>query len=229
MGEDLSKIEPFRPEGVASRILGFGDVVGLVKDFEKVVDEEKAEADAIKILKGDFNLYQFLDQIRAIQKMGSLRDTLEKLPFFHDMVPEGAAVDEKVLGRIEAMINSMTPEERKSPEIIDDRRAKRIAKGSGRKPAEVKDLIQRFETMREVMKRVGRQPSLLGRLPGFKEALDLAKSRGEDVSDLMPSDADQRGSWGGYGVRRLSPAEKERRRKKEKAAKKQRQKGRKKR
>ncbi|HOI09463.1 MAG TPA: signal recognition particle protein [Myxococcota bacterium] len=229
MGEDLSKIEPFRPEGVASRILGFGDVVGLVKDFEKVVDEEKAEADAIKILKGDFNLYQFLDQIRAIQKMGSLRDTLEKLPFFHDMVPEGAAVDEKVLGRIEAMINSMTPEERKSPEIIDDRRAKRIARGSGRKPAEVKDLIHRFETMREVMKRVGRQPSLLGRLPGFKEALDLAKSRGEDVSDLMPSDADQRGSWGGYGVRRLSPAEKERRRKKEKAAKKQRQKGRKKR
>lgn len=228
MGEDLSKIEPFRPEGVASRILGFGDVVGLVKDFEKVVDEEQAEADAIRMLKGDFNLYQFLDQIRSIQKMGSLRDTMEKLPFFHDMVPEGASVDEKVLGRIEAMIHSMTPDERKKPEIIDDRRARRIAKGSGHKAAEVKDLIQRFETMREVMKRVGKQPSLLGRLPGFREALDLAKSRGEDVSDLMPPD-EQRGSYGGYGVRRLSPAEKERRRKKEKIAKKQRQKGRKKR
>ena len=145
--------------------------------------------------------------------MGSLRDTMEKLPFFHDMVPEGAAVDEKVLGRIEAMINSMTPDERKTPNIIDDRRARRIAKGSGRKPNEVKDLVQRFEAMREVMKRVGKQPSLLGRLPGFKEALDLAKARGEDVSDLMPSEREQRGSWGGYGVRKLNPAEKERRRK----------------
>lgn len=225
-GEELDKIEAFRPEGIATRILGFGDVVGLVKDFEKVIDEEQAEADAVKMLKGEFNLYQFLDQIRAIQKMGSLRDTMEKLPFFHDMVPEGAAVDEKVLGRIEAMINSMTPDERTTPNIIDDRRARRIAKGSGRKPNEVKDLVQRFEAMREVMKRVGKQPSLLGRLPGFKEALDLAKARGEDVSDLMPSEREQRGSWGGYGVRKLNPAEKERRRKKEKAARKQRQKAR---
>ncbi len=229
MGEDLSKIEPFRPEGIASRILGFGDVVGLVKDFEKVVDQEKAEEDAIQLLKGNFNLVQFLEQIRAIQKMGSLRDTLEKLPFFHDMVPEGAAVDEKVLGRIESMIHSMTPEERRKPEIISDSRMKRIARGSGRKVPEVKDLLTRFDTMREVMKRVGKQPSLLSRLPGFKEALDLAKSRGEDVSDLMPGQEGPSGGWGpGYGVPRLSQAEKDRRRKKEKAARKQRQKGRKK-
>jgi hypothetical protein len=127
------------------------------------------------------------------------------------------------------MINSMTPKERTDPKIIDDRRAKRIAKGSGRKVAEVKDLVQRFETMRDVMKRVGKQPSLLSRLPGFKEALDLAKSRGEDVGDLMPDDRGGQGAWGGYGVPRLSAAEKERRRKKEKMAKKQRQKARKKR
>jgi signal recognition particle subunit SRP54 len=230
MGEDLNKLEPFRPDGIASRILGFGDVVGLVKDFEKVVDQDKAEEDAIQLLKGQFNLVQFLEQIRAIQKMGSLRDTLEKLPFFHEMVPEGAAVDEKVLGRIEAMIHSMTPEERRKPEIIDERRMKRIAKGSGRKVPEVKDLLQRFDTMREVMKRVGKQPSLLSRLPGFKEALDLAKSRGEDVSDLMPPEMPQGGGWGaGYGAPRLTQAEKDRRRKKEKAARKQRQKARKKR
>ena len=106
---------------------------------------------------------------------------------------------------------------------------KRIAKGSGRKVPEVKDLLTRFDTMREVMKRVGKQPSLLSRLPGFKEALDLAKSRGEDVSDLMPDQEGPAGGWGpGYGVPRLSVAEKDRRRKKEKAARKQRQKGRKK-
>ncbi len=226
MGEDLGKMEPFRPDGIATRILGFGDVVGLVKDFEKVTDEKQAEEDALKILKGEFNLYQFLDQIRAIQKMGSLRDTLEKLPFFHEMVPEGAAVDEKVLSRIEAMINSMTPDERMHPERIDDRRASRIAKGSGRKLPEVKDLLTRFMTMKEMMKRVGKQPSLLSRLPGFREALQLAQSRGEDVSDMMPPEKGP--AFGpGYGVRRLSQAEKDRRRRKEKLAKSQRQKARK--
>ncbi|MBP7124936.1 signal recognition particle protein [Myxococcota bacterium] len=228
MGEDLQRIEPFRPEGIASRILGFGDVVGLVQEFEKVVDQEQAEADALELLKGRFNLIQFLEQIRAIQKMGPLRDTLEKLPFFHEMVPDGAAVDEKVLQRIEAMIHSMTPEERQKPEIINDSRMRRIARGSGRKVAEVKDLLARFEMMRKVMKQVGKQPQLLARLPGVKEALDLAKSRGEDVSDFLPPEPSR--GWGaGYGAPRLSPAEKERRRKKEKQARKQRQKARKKR
>jgi len=230
MGEDLSKLEPFRPDGVASRILGFGDVVGLVKDFEKVVDEEKAEEDALKIMKGEFNLIQFLDQIRAIQKMGSLRETMEKLPFFNEMVPEGAAVDENVMVRIEAMINSMTPDERDRPEIIDESRIKRIAAGSGRKFHEVKDLLQRFDAMREVMKQIGKQPSLMSRIPGFKQALDLAKASGEDVSDFMP-DMSQAGmagdGWETQGPRRLSVAEKNRKKKKRKQAKKQRQKGKK--
>ena len=229
MGEDIGKLEPFRPDGIATRILGFGDVVGLVRDFEKVVDEKQAEEDAIKILRGEFTLHQFLDQIRAIQKMGSLRDTLEKLPFFHEMVPEGATVDEKVLTRIEAMINSMTPDERVHPEMIDDKRTSRIAKGSGRKPAEVKDLLSRFGAMREVMRRVGKQPSLLSRLPGFREALELAKSRGEDVSDMLPDQEGPGAAWSGLGVRRLSQAEKDRRRKREKAARQQRKKARKRR
>ncbi len=230
MGEDLGRLEPFRPDGVATRILGFGDVLGLVRDFEAVVEKEKAEEDAAKILKGEFNLYQFLDQIRAIQKMGSLRETLEKLPFFHEMVPEGATVDEGVLARIEAMIQSMTPQERQHPEIIDESRARRIARGSGRKVAEVKDLLARFHTMREVMRRVGKQPSLLARLPGFREAIALAKSRGEDVSDLLPDEGvPGGGGWGPGGMRRLSAAEKERRRRKEKLARLQRKKARKKR
>jgi len=233
MGEAMDKLEPFRPEGVATRILGFGDVVGLVQDFEKVVDEEKAEEDALKILKGEFTLYQFMDQIKAIQKMGSLKGTLEKLPFFHDMVPEGATVDEKSLGRIEAMIHSMTPDERNKPSIItaqgkNDTRARRIARGSGHKPQDVKDLVQRFEMMREVMKQVGKNPALLGRLPGFREAMDLAKSRGEDVDEFMAGDKMARGMMQPYGQqRKTSTADKEKRRRKEKEARKQRKKGRK--
>ncbi|HNZ03443.1 MAG TPA: signal recognition particle protein [Myxococcota bacterium] len=232
MGEAMDKLEPFRPEGIATRILGFGDVVGLVQDFEKVVDEKKAEEDALKILKGEFTLYQFMDQIKSIQKMGSLKGTLEKLPFFHEMVPDGATVDEKSLGRIEAMIHSMTPDERNDPKIIlaqgrNDTRARRIARGSGHKPQDVKDLVQRFETMREVMKQVGKNPALLGRLPGFRESIELAKSRGEDIGDFDPGRMDPRmmQPYGG-GQRKMSNADKEKRRKKEKEARKARKKAR---
>ncbi len=234
MGEAMDKLEPFRPEGIATRILGFGDVVGLVQDFEKVVDEQKAEEDAMKILKGEFTLYQFMDQIKAIQKMGSLKGTLEKLPFFHEMVPEGATVDEKSLSRIEAMIHSMTPDERNKPAIIlaggkNDSRAKRIARGSGRKPEEVKDLVKRFETMREIMKQVGKNPSLLGRLPGFSQAMELARERGENVDDFMGGGKMPKGYANPYGAgpRKTSQADKDKRRKKEKEARKARKKSRK--
>ena len=87
MGEGLDKIEVFRPEGLASRILGMGDIVGLVKDFEQVVDAEKAEEDAMRMLKGKFDMQDFLEQIKMIQKMGSLKDLMDKLPFF----PGGSA------------------------------------------------------------------------------------------------------------------------------------------
>lgn len=225
-GEDLSRLEPFRPEGIATRILGLGDVIGLVRDFEAVVEAEKAEEEAARILRGEFSLYQFLDQIRLIQKMGPLRETLEKLPFFHDLFPDGASIDEGILKRFEAIIQSMTPQERETPEIINDSRAKRIARGSGRSLTEVKDLLARFNAMRQMLKRVAKQPSLLARLPGFREALALAQSRGEDVSDLMPETPQPaQGGWG-PGPKRLSLAEKEKRRRKEKLARMQRKKAR---
>src|SRR6478609_2441821 len=117
MGESLDKLEEFRPEGLASRILGFGDIVGLMKDFEEVVDAEKAEEDAVRMLKGKFDMQDFLDQIRVIQKMGSLRDLFEKMPFFSGGLPEGINLDDKELVKIEAMISSMTVQERKRPEL----------------------------------------------------------------------------------------------------------------
>ena len=92
MGEDLDALEEFRPEGLASRILGFGDIVGLVQDFEKVVDEKKAEEDAKKLLSGNFDMWDFLEQIRVIKQMGSLSDVFEKMPFFGNGMPEGAQI-----------------------------------------------------------------------------------------------------------------------------------------
>src|SRR5690348_7128820 len=118
IGESLDKLEEFRPEGLAGRILGFGDVVGLVKDFEQVVDAEKAEEDALRMLKGKFDMQDFLEQIRLIQKMGSLKDLFEKLPFFGGALPEGVNLDDRELIKIEAMISSMTREERTNPQVF---------------------------------------------------------------------------------------------------------------
>jgi len=129
-GESLDRLEVFRPEGLASRILGMGDVVGLVKDFEEVVDEKEAEADAERLLRGRFGLDDLLKQLRTIQKMGPLRDVFAKLPMFGSIAEQ---VDERELGRVEALIQSMTPAERARPAIIDKSRTSRIARGSGRR------------------------------------------------------------------------------------------------
>src|SRR5262249_3118439 len=155
MGESLDKLEEFRPDGLASRILGMGDIVGLVKDFEEVVDAEKAEEDAVRMLKGKFDMQDFLEQIRVIQKMRSLKDMFEKMPFFGGALPEGVNLDDGELKKIEAMISSMTAEERRRPERFvvtsweeitsqqgkkakrktadyDPARVRRVALGSGR-------------------------------------------------------------------------------------------------
>jgi signal recognition particle subunit SRP54 len=209
MGEALDKLEEFRPEGMASRILGMGDIVGLMKDFEQVVDAEKAEEDAVRMLKGKFDMQDFLDQIRVIQKMGSLRDLFEKMPFFPGGLPEGVNLDDKELVKIEAMISSMTKQERSRPEVFvvtswetitsgagqqvrrrkaadfDERRVKRISKGSGRKEQEVKELLNKFAMMRQMMLQMGAQTGLLGKIPGFRQIAQMRKMAGIDVSQLM--------------------------------------------
>jgi len=162
-GETIDRLEEFRPEGLASRILGMGDIVGLVKDFEEVVDEQQAEEDAERILKGQFGLDDLLTQLRTIQKMGPLRDVLGKLPMFGQMAEQ---VDEGELKRVEALIHSMTPGERKQPTIIDKSRSIRIARGSGRKPKDVTDLVGRFKQMRDLMGNLGAPGGLLSRMGG---------------------------------------------------------------
>jgi signal recognition particle subunit SRP54 len=208
IGEGLDKLEEFRPEGLASRILGMGDIIGLVQDFEKVVDAEKAEEDAMRMLKGKFDMQDFLEQIRMIQKMGSLRDLFDKLPFFPEGLPDGVTLDDRELTKIEAMINSMTKEERRNPSVFvatsweeitaqtgkkakrrradyDPDRVRRISKGSGRKESEVKELLQKFATMRQMMVQLGASTGLMGKIPGLKQFSQMKKLAGMDLGALM--------------------------------------------
>jgi len=146
-----------------------GDVVGLMSDFESVIDEQTAETEAKKLLQGKFTLQDFLSQLRMIQRAGPLKDLLEKLPGMGELIPEGASVDPKQLSRIEAMILSMTPDERRRPEILQARsRQERISRGSGTKISDLTDLLQRFGAMRTLMAGVGQMgPGLLSRIPGI--------------------------------------------------------------
>jgi signal recognition particle subunit SRP54 len=188
MGESLDRLEEFRPVGLASRILGFGDIVGLVKDFEQHVDEETAEAEAQKILSGDFTLDDFVNQIQLVRKMGPLGELMEKFPLFGEL-PEGFQFDDQALTKIVAMVHSMTKVERARPDSITDGRVKRIAKGSGRSEKEVKDLLKQYNAMRGVMKQVGSAPGLLSRLPGVKQLMQLRKLQGKGMEDVLGADA----------------------------------------
>ncbi|GHG82892.1 signal recognition particle protein [Comamonas sp. JC664] len=187
MGESMDKLEEFRPAGLAGRILGFGDIVGLMKDFEKVVDEKKAEEDAKKLLSGQFTMKDFVEQIRMVRKMGPLKDLLEKFPLFGDLT-EHLNPDEKELTKIESMYDSMTAKERLRPDTINNSRIQRIAKGSGRKVDEVKELLQKFGMMQQVMGTIGQNPGLLGRIPGFKQLGQLSQMKNMDLSSMFGGD-----------------------------------------
>jgi signal recognition particle subunit SRP54 len=162
-GETVDRLEEFRPEGLASRILGMGDIVGLVKDFEEVVDEKEAEADAERILKGSFGLDDLLKQMRMIQKLGPLKEVFSKMPMFGQVADQ---VDEGELKKVESMIQSMTGPEKSNPKLIDKSRATRIAKGCGRQVKDIEGLVDRFMQMRQMMGSLGKQGGLLSGLGG---------------------------------------------------------------
>jgi signal recognition particle subunit SRP54 len=176
VGETLDKLEEFRAEGMASRVLGMGDVVGLMKDFQEVVDEKDAAEKAMKMLGGQFSLDDFLDQVRMIQKMGSIKDLVAKMPGMSDMMPPGADIDDHELVRIEAMIQSFTKFERKDPYALvrEPSRVARISKGSGQPEQGVTELVQKFLFMKQMMDGLGANMGMLGRIPGMK-GLGMAK------------------------------------------------------
>jgi signal recognition particle subunit SRP54 len=166
-GERLEDLEPFHPDRMAGRILGMGDVMTLIEKAQDTVDAERATAAAEQMLKGQFTLEDFLEQLHQMQKLGPLQDILKMLPGVpggKNAVKEMAdAVDEGELRRTEAMILSMTPEERRNPAIISGSRRLRIANGSGMTTSDVNQLLKDFEGARKMMR------TMLGgkRLPGM--------------------------------------------------------------
>jgi len=150
-GEKMDALEPFYPERMASRILGMGDIVSLVEKAEQQYDEEQTRRLEEKFRKNQFTLDDFHDQIQQIKKMGSLRDLIGMLPGM-DRAMQNIDIDERALVRLEAMITSMTKEERARPDIINGSRRRRIANGSGTTIQDINRLLKQFDEMRNVMR-----------------------------------------------------------------------------
>jgi signal recognition particle subunit SRP54 len=173
-GERLDDLEPFYPDRMAGRILGMGDVLTLIEKAQDTVDAEKAAAAAEQMMQGRFNLEDFLEQLRQMRKLGPIQDILKMLPGVpggKNAVKEMAeAVDEAELRRAEAMILSMTREERRNPAIISGSRRLRIADGSGTTTADVNQLLKDFEGARKMMRSMmgGKRLPGMAKVPGVK-------------------------------------------------------------
>jgi signal recognition particle subunit SRP54 len=151
VGEGLGDLEPFYPDRMASRILGMGDVLSLIEKAETTFDEKEAAKAARKMEKGDFNLDDFLDQFQQMKRMGPLKDILAMLPGSGSLLRD-VDVDDRDIRRVEAIIQSMTPEERRNPKIIGGSRKRRIASGSGMKPQDVNRVLKQFTEAKKMMK-----------------------------------------------------------------------------
>ena len=152
MGEKLDAIEPFYPDRMASRILGMGDVLTLVEKAQDAFDEKQAAELEKKMRAGKMDLNDFLDQLKQVKNMGSIQDVMGMIPGIDKKALANAKVDEKAFARLEAIILSMTPEERRKPEIIKYSRKKRIAAGCGLKIEEVNRLLKQFDQTQRMMK-----------------------------------------------------------------------------
>lgn len=159
VGEKLEQFEPFYPDRLAGRILGMGDVVSLVEKAAEAIDEEEAMRMEKKLRTATFDLNDFLAQFKMIRKLGPLENLLGMLPGMGNM--KGFSVEEKQLTRIEAIVLSMTLQERTRPDILNARRRQRIARGSGTSVTEVNDLLQRFNQMRKLMKNAGKLKKMM--------------------------------------------------------------------
>ena len=166
VGEKLDEFEPFHPERMASRILGMGDVVSLVERASEAVDIDEAKKLEEKMRKGQFTLEDFLEQMRAMKKLGSLQKIVGMLPGGDQIKPEQLDQQEREFKRMEGIICAMTPQERRSPQILNARRRLRIAGGSGVKVAEVNTLMNKFAQMQQMMKKFGKMQKMMGKMGG---------------------------------------------------------------
>ncbi|WP_313234434.1 signal recognition particle protein [Sporosarcina ureae] len=171
MGEKMDALEPFHPERMASRILGMGDVMSLIEKAQENVDEDKAKELEQKLRTQSFTLDDFLDQMQQVKKMGPLDEILKMMPGANKIKGlDNAKVDESQMGRVEAVIYSMTLAERENPEIINASRKKRIATGSGTSTQEVNRLLKQFEEMKKMVKQMTnmqQKGKKKGKMPGF--------------------------------------------------------------
>ena len=155
VSEKMDGLTPFYPDRMASRILGMGDILSIVEQVQSEIDEKEAEATAKKMMKGNFDLEDFLVQLNQIKKLGPLENLLKLLPGAKKMGLNNVNIDPKIMKRTEAIVLSMTPEERRDPSILKASRKKRIADGSGTTVTDVNKLLNQFEEMKKMMKMMG--------------------------------------------------------------------------
>lgn len=171
VGEKLEALEQFHPDRMAGRILGMGDVLTLVEKAQESMDERRAKRLEAKLKKNKFDLEDLQEQLRTVRKMGPLQQVMEMIPGMSKAMPEGGIGDaqERQLKRMDAIINSMTPKERRHPQILNGSRKKRIARGSGTTVEEINRLLRELGQMRKLMKRMGKtNPRMLKRQLGMR-------------------------------------------------------------
>jgi signal recognition particle subunit SRP54 len=185
VGEKLDRLEEFRPEGMAQRILGQGDILSLIEKVSRVqseISQEELAAQQKKLQEGDFTLDDFRKQFEQLKKMGPMKDVLASMPGMSEMIPDGED-PEQAFRRIQGMIDSMTKSERRNPDVIDINRRRRIAAGSGTEPHEVKQFIGQFEQVRTLMRQMAkmsiweriRMVTGLGKMGAFQPGARIAK------------------------------------------------------
>jgi len=170
IGEQIDQLEQFHPDRMAGRILGMGDVLTLVEKAQDVVDEKKARRLEAKLRKNKFDLEDLRDQLKSLKKMGPLQSVMEMVPGMGKMMPDGGVGEgqERQLRRMEACIDSMTPKERRHPQLLNGSRKKRVARGSGTSVEEINRLLRQYGQMRKLMKRLGKaDPRALKRQLGI--------------------------------------------------------------
>ncbi len=169
VGEKVDALEPFHPDRVASRILGMGDMLSLIEEAERTVDKSKAEKLAKKVKKGDgFDLEDFRDQLQQLKKMGGMGGLMGKLPGMGQMAEMAQGPGpEKELGKLEALINSMTPKERRKPDIINGSRKRRIASGAGLQVPDLNRLLKQHKQMQKMMKKAGQKGGMQKMMRGM--------------------------------------------------------------
>jgi len=180
-GERLEDLEPFHPDRVVSRMLGMGDVLSLIERAEAAIDQEEAERLEERIRANEFTLEDFRDQLRTIRKMGPLEQIIGMIPGLNQMAAKATEKpDERQMGRVEAIVNSMTPEERRKQHIINGSRRKRIARGSGTSVEEVNRLLKQFVQMQKMMKSLGGIAGMAGGggKKARRRAMQMLRSRG---------------------------------------------------